>query len=103
MSKTTENLCGNSHVRTVFNSVVLTPLQKNQYPMFLSCLLLFAIALVLGRLFMQTTEEIPALIVGILAIIFLIAGIITAPAPIQIGCLIAAASLKKFMLKHQEV
>jgi len=70
--------------------------------MFLSCLLLFAIALSLGRLFMQTTEEIPALVVGMLATIFFIAGIITAPTPIQIGCLIAAASLKRFMLKQQE-
>jgi membrane protein YdbS with pleckstrin-like domain len=70
--------------------------------MFLSCLLLFAIAFCLGRLFMQTTEEIPALVVGMLAITFLVAGIIIAPTPIQAACLIGAACLKKFMLKEQQ-
>lgn len=70
--------------------------------MFLSCLLLFAIAFCLGRLFMQTTEEIPALVVGMLAITFLVTGIIIAPTLIQIGCLVVAVSLKKFMLKQQQ-
>ncbi|MBD2066828.1 hypothetical protein H6F93_04675 [Leptolyngbya sp. FACHB-671] len=70
--------------------------------MFLSCLLLFAIAFGFGRLFMQTTEEIPALVVGMLAITFLVAGIIIAPTAIQVGCLVVAISLKKFMLKQQE-
>ncbi|MBD2000426.1 hypothetical protein H6G00_28135 [Leptolyngbya sp. FACHB-541] len=70
--------------------------------MFLSCLLLFAIAFCLGRLFMQTTEEIPALVVGMLAITFLVAGIIIAPTLIQVGCLVVAVSLKKFMLKQQQ-
>ncbi|MBD1868602.1 hypothetical protein H6F95_15060 [Cyanobacteria bacterium FACHB-471] len=70
--------------------------------MFLSCLLLFAIAFCLVRLFMQTTEEIPALVVGMLAITFLVAGIIIAPTLIQVGCLVVAVSLKKFMLKQQE-
>ncbi|MBD2060144.1 hypothetical protein H6F88_29820 [Oculatella sp. FACHB-28] len=70
--------------------------------MFLSCLLLFAIAFCFGRLFMQTTEEIPALVVGMLAITFLVAGIIIAPTLIQVGCLVVAISLKKFMLKQQQ-
>jgi hypothetical protein len=70
--------------------------------MFLSCLLLFAIAFCFGRLFMQTTEEIPALVIGMLAILFFIASIIIAPAPIQAGCLVLAISLKKFMLKQQQ-
>jgi membrane protein YdbS with pleckstrin-like domain len=70
--------------------------------MFLSCLLLFAIAFCFGRLFMQTTEEIPALVVGMLAVMFLIAGIIIAPTPVQAGCLIVAASLKRFMLRRQQ-
>ncbi|NJL39731.1 MAG: hypothetical protein HC899_25540 [Leptolyngbyaceae cyanobacterium SM1_4_3] len=70
--------------------------------MFLSCLLLFAIAFCLSRLFMQTTEEIPALVIGMLAILFFIAGIIIAPAPIQAGCLVLVISLKKFMLKQQQ-
>jgi membrane protein YdbS with pleckstrin-like domain len=70
--------------------------------MFLSCLLLFAIAFCFSRLFMQTTEEIPALVIGMLTILFLIVGIIIAPAPIQACCLVLAIGLKKFMLKQQQ-